>query len=134
MAICRPAMLHQVAVLALHDVVAFDLTGSSTAATRAWALEHLHEPLGLSRLARRAGMSVRTFTHRFRDETGVSPAQWLLRQRVEEARRMLETTELPVDRVAERAGFGTAASLSQHLHAAVGVSPTAYRKTFGRAS
>jgi transcriptional regulator GlxA family with amidase domain len=109
-----------------------DLAGASTAATRGWALERLHEPLGLPRLAARAGMSVRTFTRRFREETGVSPAQWLLRQRVEEARRLLETTDLPVDRVAERAGFGTATSMRQHLHAAVGVSPTAYRRTFSR--
>ncbi|HZE31827.1 MAG TPA: helix-turn-helix domain-containing protein [Actinoallomurus sp.] len=109
-----------------------DLAGASTAPTRAWALERLHEPLALPRLAARAGMSVRTFTRRFREETGVSPAQWLLRQRVEEARRLLETTDLPIDRVAERAGFGTATSMRQHLHAAVGVSPTAYRKTFSR--
>jgi transcriptional regulator GlxA family with amidase domain len=108
------------------------LTGTSTAATRSWALRHLHEPLDLARLAREAGMSVRTFTRRFREETGVSPARWLLSQRVEEARRLLETTDLPVERVAERAGFGTPASMRQHLHAAVGVSPTAYRRTFGR--
>jgi transcriptional regulator GlxA family with amidase domain len=110
-----------------------DPAGTSTAATRAWALDHLDEPLSLARLARRAGMSVRTFTRRFREETGVSPAQWLLRHRVEEARRLLETTDLPVDRVAGRAGFGTATSMRQHLHAAVGLSPSTYRKTFGRA-
>ena len=108
-------------------------TGTSTAPTRAWALANLHEPLGLPRLAREAGMSVRTFTRRFREETGMSPAQWLLRQRVEEARRLLETSDLPIDRVAERAGFGTATSMRQHLHTAVGVSPTTYRRTFGRA-
>ncbi|MDN3351001.1 helix-turn-helix domain-containing protein [Actinomadura sp. DC4] len=107
-------------------------TGTSTAPTRAWVLANLHEPLGLPRLAREAGMSVRTFTRRFREETGVSPAQWLLRQRIEEARRLLETTDLPIDRVAERAGFGTATSMRQHLHTAVGVSPTTYRRTFGR--
>jgi transcriptional regulator GlxA family with amidase domain len=107
-------------------------TGTSTARTRTWALHHLHEPLNLTRLAREAGMSVRTFTRRFREETGVSPAQWLLRQRVDEARRLLETTDLPIERVAEQAGFGTPTSMRQHLHAAVGVSPTAYRRTFGR--
>ncbi|MCO5999608.1 GlxA family transcriptional regulator [Actinoallomurus rhizosphaericola] len=106
-------------------------TGASTAETRAWALERLQEPLDLARLARRAGMSVRTFTRRFRAETGLSPAQWLIRQRIEEARRLLETTDLPIDQVAERAGLGTAASLRQHLHAAVGVSPATYRRTFG---
>jgi transcriptional regulator GlxA family with amidase domain len=54
----------------------------------------------------------------------------LARQRVELARRLLETTDLPVDRVAAEAGFGTAASLRQHLTGAIGVSPTAYRQTF----
>lgn len=84
----------------------------------------------LAGMAARASMSVRTFTRRFRQETGVSPQVWLAAQRVERARRLLEETDLPVDRVAERAGFGTAASLRQHLAAAVGVSPSAYRATF----
>ena len=55
-------------------------------------------------------MSVRTFTRRFRDETGQSPHNWLAEQRVALARRLLETTELPVERIAADAGFGTAAS------------------------
>jgi transcriptional regulator GlxA family with amidase domain len=75
-------------------------------------------------------MSVRTFTRRFRDETGVSPARWLTDRRIELARRLLESTELPVDRVAERAGFGTPTSLRQHLHAAIGVAPLIYRRTY----
>jgi transcriptional regulator GlxA family with amidase domain len=73
---------------------------------------------------------VRTFTRRFREETGVSPGRWLTQQRVEHARRLLETTDLPVPQVAERAGFGTAVSLRQHLQTAIGVSPGAYRRTF----
>lgn len=103
---------------------------ATTAATRAWALEELHRPLALSELARHAGMSVRTFCRRFRDEVGMPPGQWLLQQRVDFARRLLETTDLPVDRVAAEAGFGTAVSLRRHLAAAIGVSPTAYRHTF----
>ncbi len=75
-------------------------------------------------------MSVRTFTRRFREETGVSPGQWLTRQRVERARYLLETTELTVDQVARDAGFGTAQSMRAHLQAALGVTPTAYRRTF----
>ena len=104
-----------------------DLT---TAPARAWALDHLDERLPLRALARRASMSVRTFTRRFRDETGESPAQWLTRQRVERARQLLEDTDLSVDRIAAEAGFGSAASLRQHLHACLGVSPSAYRGTF----
>jgi transcriptional regulator GlxA family with amidase domain len=103
---------------------------ASTGPARAWALERLAEPLTLAELAGRASMSVRTFTRRFRQEAGVSPAVWLARQRVERARQLLEETDLPVERVAERSGFGTAASLRAHLQAAVGVSPSAYRATF----
>ncbi|MET8160755.1 helix-turn-helix domain-containing protein [Sphaerisporangium sp. NPDC005289] len=103
---------------------------ATTAPTRAWMLDRLQEPLDLATLAKHARMSVRTFTRRFREETGLSPARWLIRQRVERARHLLETTELPVDQVAVRAGFGTAVSLRQHLHATVGVAPLTYRHTF----
>ncbi|WP_431873876.1 GlxA family transcriptional regulator [Amycolatopsis sacchari] len=102
----------------------------STRNARAWALRHLDRPLTLRELAAQDSMSVRTFTRRFRQEVGISPLQWLTQQRVERARRLLEETDLPVDRVAAESGFGTAASLRQHLQAALGVSPSAYRATF----
>ncbi|MFB9233934.1 helix-turn-helix domain-containing protein [Plantactinospora siamensis] len=105
---------------------------TSTSPAREWAGRHLHEPITLSQLAARASMSVRTFTRRFRSETGLSPAQWLLQQRTEHARLLLETTDLAVDQVARRSGFGTAAALRQRLHQRVGVSPSAYRRTFRR--
>jgi len=107
-----------------------DPAGTSTAAAREWALTNLESSLDLAAMARQARMSVRTFSRRFRDETGLSPAAWLARQRVEHARLLLETTDISVDQVARRAGFGTAVSLRQHLRAAVGVSPLAYRRTF----
>lgn len=102
----------------------------STRAARAWALRHLDRPLSLRQLAAQESMSVRTFTRRFRDEVGASPLQWLNQQRLERARLLLEETDLGVDRVAADAGFGTAASLRQHLQATLGVSPSAYRATF----
>jgi transcriptional regulator GlxA family with amidase domain len=105
-------------------------TRSSTGDARAWALNRLDQPIDLAAMAEQVRMSVRTFTRRFRDETGLSPSQWLTQQRVEHARLLLETTDLPVDEVARRSGFGTAVSLRQHLHAAVGVAPLAYRRTF----
>jgi transcriptional regulator GlxA family with amidase domain len=106
------------------------LGDATTGPTRAWALERLDEPLDLERLAAHARMSIRTFTRRFRDETGLSPGRWLLAQRVEHARRLLESTDLPIDRVAAQSGLGTASSLRQHLHAAVGVAPAVYRRTY----
>ncbi|MEV5824322.1 helix-turn-helix domain-containing protein [Spirillospora sp. NPDC052242] len=105
-------------------------SGPSTDAARTWALRHLDRPVTLAELAARASMSVRTFTRRFRDETGMSAASWLTLQRVERARQLLERTDLPVDRIAERAGFGTAASLRAHMRAQLGVSPSTYRATF----
>jgi transcriptional regulator GlxA family with amidase domain len=103
---------------------------ASTAATREWARQRLHEPLTLRQMAAHASMSVRTFTRRFREETGVSPARWLLQHRTDHARLLLETTDLAIDQVARRSGFGTAAALRQQLHQSIGVAPTAYRRTF----
>jgi transcriptional regulator GlxA family with amidase domain len=105
---------------------------AGTAGTRAWALARLGDAVSLEDLAGHARMSVRTFTRRFRDETGLSPSRWLLSQRVEHARLLLETTDLSVDLVARRAGLGSATSLRQHLQASIGVAPSAYRRTFRR--
>ncbi|MFC7723885.1 GlxA family transcriptional regulator [Nocardioides sp. GCM10028917] len=102
----------------------------TTSDVRAWAQAHLDRPLDVATLARQASMSVRTFTRRFREETGQSPGAWVTQQRVRHAQHLLEATDLTVDDVATRAGMRTAASLRQHLHASLGVSPSAYRRTF----
>ncbi|GIE88079.1 GlxA family transcriptional regulator [Actinoplanes regularis] len=107
--------------------------GTGTEPTRSWVLDRLSEPVSLEEMAGHARMSVRTFTRRFRDETGSSPRQWLLRQRVEHARLLLESTDLGVDVVARRAGLGSATALRQHLQATIGVAPSAYRRTFRHA-
>ncbi|MFE7712735.1 GlxA family transcriptional regulator [Streptomyces sp. NPDC057486] len=105
-------------------------SANGTAATRQWALEHLHEPLSLAELADRARMSLRTFARRFDEEVGMSPGKWLIQQRVGRARQLLESSDLSVDEIAGQVGFATGTSLRQHLHAAIGVSPLAYRRTF----
>ena len=104
----------------------------STSGTRAWALDRLDERLTLADLAGHAHMSVRTFNRRFRAETGTTPGTWLVQQRVRRAQHLLETEELSVDEVADRSGFGTAASMRTHLHTAAGLSPSAYRRAFRR--
>jgi transcriptional regulator GlxA family with amidase domain len=98
----------------------------------AWMAEHLEADLSVSRLARRAHMSERTFARRFRAETGTTPHSWLTWQRVLHAQRLLETTELDVDRIAELSGFGSAATLRHHFIGRVGTSPQRYRRTFRR--
>jgi transcriptional regulator GlxA family with amidase domain len=104
--------------------------GGSLEATRRWARERLGEPLDVAVMSAHAGVSPRTFARRFREETGTTPLQWLLAQRVLEARRLLEESELPVEAVAWRCGFGTAASLRDHFRRATATTPTAYRSAF----
>ncbi len=98
--------------------------------TRRWAAERLAEPLDLAALARHAGVSPRTLARRFAEETGTTPLQWVLAQRVLEARRLLEESDLDIEAVAERAGFGSAPSLREHFRRATATTPTAYRRSF----
>jgi transcriptional regulator GlxA family with amidase domain len=96
-----------------------------------WAMGHLDEPITVEDLATRALLSPRSFARRFRAATGTTPMQWLLRQRVLHAQRLLETTDLAVDRVAGKAGFGTATALRVHFRRIVGTTPAAYRRAVG---
>ena len=98
------------------------------------ARRRLEEPLDLDAWAGGALMSRRTFTRRFRERTGESPGRWLLRQRLERARTLLETTRMPMDEVARRSGLGAATTLRHHFGLRFGTSPQGYRRTFrGRA-
>ncbi|WP_432379238.1 GlxA family transcriptional regulator [Duganella sp. P38] len=96
----------------------------------AWVGERLADQHSLDALASRAAMSRRSFTRHFRDATGTSFKQWLLNQRVAHAQRLLEGSALPVEMVAQQAGFGSALSLRQHFRAALRISPSAYRKLY----
>ncbi|MGX9787367.1 GlxA family transcriptional regulator [Mycobacterium sp. MMS18-G62] len=102
----------------------------STAATREWALQHLDDELTVQRLARHAKMSARTFSRRFREETGQSPGVWVRDRRVDRARELLESRALPVDEVARLSGLGSGGNLRHHLRRGVGMSPSSYRKVY----
>jgi transcriptional regulator GlxA family with amidase domain len=104
--------------------------GQGLAATCAWALQHLAQPLSVADLAAHAGWAPRTLARRFLDETGLTPLRWLTAQRLLEARRLLEATDLSVDEVAARCGLGTAANLRLHLDRDTGTTPTAYRAAY----
>ncbi|HET6999502.1 MAG TPA: helix-turn-helix domain-containing protein [Solirubrobacterales bacterium] len=102
----------------------------SLEATRRWAAERLEQQLDVAAMSGHAGVSPRTFARRFREETGTTPLQWVLSQRVLEARRLLEESDLPVETVAWRCGFGSAASLRDHFRRATATTPTSYRRSF----
>lgn len=105
-------------------------TGEGLADTCEWMLAHLAEPLTVDDMARYAGWARRTFARRFLAETGTTPLRWLAAQRLDEARRLLETTDLPVDQIAELSGLGSGANLRLHFARGLGVTPTAYRRTY----
>ena len=102
----------------------------SLAATRAWALDNLEQPLTVRDLARHAGISERTLARRFVAETATTPLQWLLRERISVARELLEGGELDVEQVASSCGLGSSANLRLHFRRVVGTTPTAYRSAF----
>jgi transcriptional regulator GlxA family with amidase domain len=93
-------------------------------------LATLDRPHAVETLAARAHMAPRTFARRFRAETGVTPHDWLIGQRVLLARRLLEDTDLGVDAIATRTGFGTAANLRHHFMRRMSTTPQGYRATF----
>ena len=95
-----------------------------------WVLEHLEIEHSVSDLARRARMSDRSFARRFVAETGTTPHKWLTLQRVLRAQRLLEDTDLGIDEIAQRCGFGSGALLRHHFRNVVGVAPADFRRTF----
>jgi transcriptional regulator GlxA family with amidase domain len=90
----------------------------------------LDEPHTVESLAARAHMAPRTFARRFRAETGATPHDWLTNHRVLLARRLLEESDLGIDAIAARAGFGSAATLRHHFTHRMSTTPQAYRATF----
>lgn len=98
--------------------------------TMAWMREHLCEPMSVAELASRSAMSGRTFARRFAASTGTTPYQWLLDQRLQLARELLEGSDMPVARVAESSGFATAANLRKHFARTLRTAPQAYREAF----
>jgi AraC family transcriptional activator FtrA len=100
------------------------------AGTVTWLQAHLNETVTVRDLAARAAMSPRTFARRFVASTGATPYQWIVRERVRLAQRLLETSDLPVEAVARKSGFCTAGNLRKHFGRVLRTSPQAYRRTF----
>jgi transcriptional regulator GlxA family with amidase domain len=98
--------------------------------TLAWMERNLQQDLTLEAIARHGAMSVRTLNRRFRDEVGTTPMQWLQRARIERAKELLETTDLPVEHISDQVGYRSAVTLRQHFARRVGVPPQRYRNAF----
>jgi transcriptional regulator GlxA family with amidase domain len=97
-----------------------------------WALAHLDERLSVDVLAAHAGMSRRNFTRRFAEITGSTPARWVLVSRLDEARRLLETTTWTLGRVARACGFASVVTFRQNFVSAYSTTPSSYRQRFMR--
>ena len=92
--------------------------------------QHLAESHSVSSLAKRVGMSERTFLRRFQDATGKTPARWLLDERLQHAQHRLTNSRDSVEKVAELSGFGNAKNLRFRFQQHFAISPLAYRKKF----
>lgn len=104
--------------------------GASLEPVLRWLDENLHKKVSLDDIARRAGMSLRTLSRRFREQTGTTPLGWLLRARVRRAQQLLETSASSIERIAASAGFGSATTFRHRFQRVVGTSPRAYRSAF----
>ncbi|GAA1650006.1 GlxA family transcriptional regulator [Actinoplanes couchii] len=102
---------------------------ASLRATREWVIDRLAEPITVDAMARASHLSRRTFIRRFTQESGMPPMRWVILQRLYAARRLLETSDWPVERVAGASGFGTAANLRAVFRRELGVTPSAHRTT-----
>lgn len=97
-----------------------------------WMQRNLDRLVTVDELARLAAMSPRTFARRFVQETGTTPQRWLTGQRILLAQQLLEETDETIDLVAERAGFGNAATFRHHFRGWRGTTPAGYRRAFRR--
>jgi transcriptional regulator GlxA family with amidase domain len=104
--------------------------GSALEPLLEWIEDNLAHEVTLGALAERAGMSERTFSRRFREQTGTTPLQWLLRARVRRAQYLLENTDHSVERIARQAGFGSPTAFRERFRKVVGTTPYAYRTAF----
>ncbi|MET9436661.1 helix-turn-helix domain-containing protein [Streptomyces sp. NPDC006551] len=98
--------------------------------TMRWMRDKLNEPLSIADIAAHAMMSRRSLARHFRAQTGTTPLRWLLAQRLQRARELLESTDLPMRRVAEDTGFGSVETFRHHFARQVGTTPSAYRAAF----
>lgn len=103
---------------------------TSLARVLGWLTRHLSEEVSIDDIARRAGMSVRSLNRHFKEQTGTTPLQWLIRARVRHAQTLLETTTHSVERIASACGFGSVTVLREHFRRLVLTSPLAYRASF----
>nr|WP_128436452.1 helix-turn-helix domain-containing protein [Streptomyces cyaneus] len=104
--------------------------GSALEPLLAWIEDNLAGEVTLGAMAERSGMSERTFSRRFREQTGTTPLQWLLRARVRRAQYLLENSDHPIERIARQAGFGSPTAFRERFRRVVGTTPHAYRSAF----
>jgi AraC family transcriptional regulator, transcriptional activator FtrA len=95
-----------------------------------WVRAHPAQPHSIASMAERAAMSPRTLQRQFQDATRLGPIEWLIRERIAIVKDLLETGELPLSQVAERAGFGSEESLRHHFRRLTATTPGAYRRQF----
>jgi transcriptional regulator GlxA family with amidase domain len=99
--------------------------------TQQWMLSALHTPVTVADMAEHARLSPRHFHRRFLEQTSMTPLNWLLAQRIQRTKELLETTNLSIEEIAQKVGLGSATNLRVHFRRATSVSPRRHRYSFG---
>lgn len=94
----------------------------------AYIQTHLAEKLSVEEIAASAGYSTSYFSHMFSAETGLSPYQFLMKSRVDQAQQLLKTTRMTVQEIAFQCGFNSTANFCYTFRRMTGVSAHEYRK------
>jgi transcriptional regulator GlxA family with amidase domain len=114
----------------IDNPIATDALGEPLSAVLDWARERLDSSLSVDDLASRAAMSPRTLTRRFHAVLGITPGEWLQREKLRLAQRLLETTDYPLETVARRAGYSASTTMRAQFARRLRISPRGYRQTF----
>ena len=92
-----------------------------------WLHNNIAQKHTLDALASQVGMSPRTLMRRFQESTGLTPARWLMNERLNRAQQALNTSHISIEQIAQQTGFGSANSLRYHFQKRFGISPQALR-------
>lgn len=106
----------------------YQMLSSFTKEVRDWLKDKLEQPISIENIAESMNMSIRNFSRVFLKESGMTPGKFLEKMRLDQAKNMLEYTDISTELVAEKCGFGSVVSLRRLFLKYLSLSPTQYRK------
>jgi transcriptional regulator GlxA family with amidase domain len=104
---------------------------AAIARCQTWIAQHYPEPAPVAAMVQLSGLPERSFKRRFQQATGMSPLEYVHTLRLEEAKQMLETSDAPIEAIANEVGYEDAGFFSRLFRRQVALTPAQYRRRFG---